>query len=151
MKLLAGIVVVIIAFVLQAKISVLSITPNLTVMLAYYAGMKYGETRGMIAGLLIGGIEDSLSTSLFGPNMLGKSLAGFFSSFFLSGGFFIWTPLLGIFGAFLLTIVDTSAVYVTLGIFDKFPTNPSTALFSLILQSLLNAGAGMFIRPPHAD
>ena len=151
MKYLAWIAVVLIAFILQAKISVLSVVPNLTVMLAYYAGMKYGETKGMIAGLIIGGIEDSLSTSIIGPNMLGKALAGFFSSFFLSGGFFIWTPLLGILGAFLLTLVDTSVVYVTLGIFDKIPTTPSTALFSLIMQSLLNAGAGMFIRPPHAD
>ena len=151
MKLLAGTVVVIIAFVLQAKISVLSITPNLTVMLAYYAGMKYGETRGMAAGLVIGGIEDSLSSSIIGPNMMGKALAGFFSSFFLSGGFFIWTPLLGILGVFLLTMVDNAVVYLTLGMFDRFPTSPSAAMLTSVLQSLLNATAGMFIRPPHAD
>jgi len=151
MKLLAAILAVLIAFVLQAKVSVLSIAPNLTVMLAYYAGMKYGETRGMAAGLVIGGIEDSLSSSIIGPNMMGKALAGFFSSFFLSGGFFIWTPLLGILGVFLLTMVDNAVVYLTLGMFDRFPTSPSAAMLTSVLQSLLNATAGMFIRPPHAD
>lgn len=151
MKLLAAILAVLIAFVLQAKVSVLSVAPNLTVMLAYYAGMKYGETRGMAAGLVIGGIEDSLSSSIIGPNMMGKALAGFFSSFFLSGGFFIWTPLLGILGVFLLTMVDNAVVYLTLGMFDRFPTSPSAAMLTSVLQSLLNATAGMFIRPPHAD
>ena len=142
---------VLLAFVLQAKISIISIAPNITVLLAYYAGMKYGETKGMIAGLIIGGIEDSLSSSIIGPNMLGKALAGFFSSFFLSGGFFIWTPLFGILGAFLLTMIDNMAVFSTLGIFDKIPTSPLSALRISIMQSLLNAAAGMFIRPPHAD
>lgn len=142
---------VLLAFVLEAKVSVLSIIPNLTVLLAYYAGMKYGVTRGMLAGLVIGGIEDSLFAPIVGPNMLGKGLAGFFASFFLSGGFFIWTPLLGILGAFLLTMVDNSVVFFTLGIFDKVPTNPSSALLTSIMQSILNAAAGMFIRPPHAD
>ena len=143
--------VVLLAFLLQAKISLISIVPNLTVLLAYYAGMKYGETRGMIAGLIIGGIEDSLSASIIGPNMLGKALAGFFPSFFLSGGFFIWTPLFGILGAFLLTMIDNTVVFATLGIFDKIPTSPSAALRISIMQSLINAAAGMFIRPPHAD
>jgi len=151
MKYLAWTFATLLAFVLQAKISVLSITPNFTVLLAYYAGMKYGETRGMVAGLLIGGIEDILSAPIIGPNMLGKSLAGFFSSFFLSGGFLIWTPLLGILGTSLLTMVDNAAVFSTLGIFDKIPSNPSTALLTSIMQSILNAAAGIFIRPSHED
>jgi len=142
---------VLLVFLLQAKISIISVVPNLTVLLAYYAGMKYGETRGMTVGLIIGGIEDSLSAAIIGPNMLGKALAGFFSSFFLSGGFFIWTPLFGILGAFLLTMIDNTVVFSTLGIFDKIPTNPLSALRISIMQSLINAAAGMFIRPPHAD
>jgi rod shape-determining protein MreD len=151
MRYLAWILAVGVAFVLEAKISVLSVAPNVTVLLAYYAGMKYGETRGMIAGLVIGGIEDILSAPIIGPNMLGKAFAGFFSSFFLSGGFLIWTPLLGILGISLLTMADNAAVYCTLAIFDKMPTSPSAALLGSILQSILNAAAGIFIRPPHED
>jgi len=144
-------VAVLTAFILQTKISILSVAPNLTVLLAYYSGMMLGETKGMIAGLVIGGLEDSLSSSIIGPNMLGKGLVGYLSSFFLSGGVFVWTPLLGILGVALLTMIDNIAVFFSLSIFDAVPTNPSTLLLISTMQSILNAAAGMFIRPPHAD
>ena len=151
MRYLVWAAAVLLAFVVDAKVSVLAIAPNLTALLAYYAGIMYGETKGLVAGLIIGGIEDTLSSSIIGPNMLGKGLVGLCSSFFLSGGFFVWTPLLGILGVALLTLIDSFAAYLSLGIFDTLPTNPSTALLTTIMQSLLNAAAGMFIRPPHAD
>ena len=151
MRYLVWAAAVLLAFVVDAKVSVLAIAPNLTALLAYYAGIMYGETKGLVAGLIIGGIEDTLSSSIIGPNMLGKGLVGLCSSFFLSGGFFVWTPLLGILGVALLTLIDNCAAYLSLGIFDTLPTNPSTALLTTIMQSLLNAAAGMFIRPPHAD
>lgn len=151
MKYLILSVAVLTAFILQTKISILSVAPNLTVLLAYYSGMMLGETKGMIAGLVIGGLEDSLSSSIIGPNMLGKGLVGYLSSFFLSGGVFVWTPLLGILGVALLTMIDNIAVFFSLSIFDAVPTNPSTLLLISTMQSILNAAAGMFIRPPHAD
>ncbi len=140
-----------IAFLLQAKISVLSVAPNITVALAYYAGIRYGQTGGSLIGLLIGGIEDSLSSTMLGPNMLGKGLAGFSASLFLSGGIFVWTPLLGMLGLALLTIADNSVVFLSLSIFDRPPTNPGAALYITVMQALLNSAAGMFIRPAHAD
>jgi len=48
-------------------------------------------------------------------------------------------------------MIDNTVVFATLGIFDKIPTSPSAALRISIMQSLINAAAGMFIRPPHAD
>jgi len=140
-----------VAFLLQAKLSLLSVAPNITALLAYYAGIKYGQNRGVIFGLLIGGIEDSLSSPILGPNMLGKGLIGFSASFFISGGIFVWTPLLGIIAIALLTFVDNSAVFLSLSIFDKPPANPVTALFITTMQALLNSAAGMFIKPAHAD
>lgn len=140
-----------IALLLQVKISLLSVAPNMTAILAYYAGIKYGQNKGLIFGLLIGAIEDSLSSPILGPNMLGKGLAGFLSSFFISGGVFVWTPLLGMLGIALLTVMDNSVVFLSLSIFDKPPTNPATALYITIMQTLLNSAAGMFIKPAHAD
>ncbi len=139
------------AFLLQTKISILSVAPNITVLLAYYAGIKYGQNKGVLFGLLIGAIQDSLSSPILGPNMLGKGLVGFSASFFISGGIFVWTPLLGIIGIALLTFVDNAAVFLSLSIFDKPPTNPATTLFITIMQALLNSAAGMFIKPAHAD
>jgi rod shape-determining protein MreD len=77
------------AFLIQTKISLLSVAPNITALLAYYAGIKYGQNKGVIFGLLIGSIEDSLSSPILGPNMLGKGLVGFSSSLFISGGMFV--------------------------------------------------------------
>lgn len=139
------------AFLLQTKISLLSVAPNITAILAYYAGIKYGQNRGVLFGLLIGAIEDSLSSPILGPNMLGKGLVGFSASLFISGGIFVWTPLLGMLGIALLTFVDNSAVFLSLSIFDRPPTNALTALFITIMQALLNSAAGMFIKPTHAD
>lgn len=140
-----------IAFLLQAKISILSVSPDLTAMFAYYAGIKHGQYRGMLFGLLIGAIEDSLSSSILGPNMLGKGLVGFLSSFFISGGIFIWTPMLGMLAVALLTLIDNTAVFLSLSVFDKLPTSLSTTIFMSIMQALLNSAAGMFIKPAHAD
>lgn len=139
------------AFLLQTKISLLSVAPNITALLAYYAGIKYGQNRGMLFGLLIGAIEDSLSSPILGPNMLGKGLVGFSSSFFIPGGIFVWTPLLGMLGLALLTFADNTAVFLSLSIFDRPPTAPATALFISVMQALLNSAAGMFIKPTHAD
>lgn len=151
MKYLLWALAVIVALLLQAKISMLSVSPNLTAVLAYYAGITYGESRGLAAGLFIGAVEDSLSSSILGPNMLGKGLTGFFSSFFLSGGIFVWTPLFGILGISLLTCVDNAVVFFSLSIFDRLPTNLSNALFVSVMQALLNSTAGILIRPSHAD
>jgi len=151
MKYLLWALVFFMAFLIQTKISLLSVAPNITALLAYYAGIKYGQNKGVIFGLLIGSIEDSLSSPILGPNMLGKGLVGFTSSFFISGGMFVWTPLLGLLGIALLTFIDSSVVFLCLSIFDRPPTNPSTALFIAIMQALLNSVAGMFIKPAHAD
>ena len=139
------------ALILQSKISILSVTPNLTAMFAYYAGIKHGQNRGMIYGMLIGALEDSVSAPLIGPNMIGKGVIGYLSSFFVSGGIFIWTPLLGMLAASLLTIIDNSVVYTMLGIFDKIPASLSWTVLISIMQAMLNSIAGIYIKPAHAD
>lgn len=70
------------ALLLQGRVSVLGVVPNLTVLLAFYAGIRYGANRGLLAGLLIGFVEDSLSHTLIGPNMLAKGLVGYTAAFY---------------------------------------------------------------------
>jgi rod shape-determining protein MreD len=145
------VIAVYLSFFLQARITVLDISPDLTVLIVFYIGLRHGETRGLLAGVLIGAIEDSLSYSFLGPNMLAKGVVGFASSFFVAGGIFRWTNLLGIIVVFMLTFVDNALVFISRGIFDKIPAAPSEALFVSGMQSLLNASAGIFIRPRHVD
>ncbi|MBI5639797.1 MAG: hypothetical protein HZA17_05160 [Nitrospirae bacterium] len=151
MKYLAWTAAVLLTFMLQGRISILGISPNLTAVLAFYAGIRYGEVRGLLIGSVIGACEDSISLSLIGPNLLGKGMVGFFSSFFVSGGVFRWTPLLGMIAIAFLTTIDNSIVFLSKSIFDKMPSAPGSGLFIALMQSLLSAPAGIFIRPRHVD
>ncbi len=143
--------IIFLAFLLQSSVSILAVPPNLTVLVVYFIGIRYGGTRGLLTGVLIGALEDSLSTAMLGPNMLAKGMVGLLSASFISGNFLIWTPLLGTIAAALLTFTDNAIVFLSLTLFDKFPTHISTALFIAIMQSLMNASAGIFIRPENAD
>jgi rod shape-determining protein MreD len=130
---------------------VLGIVPNLTVLLAFYAGIRYGAHKGLLAGLLIGFLEDSLSDSLVGPNMLAKGLVGYAAAFFVTGGFFRWTPLLGIISVSALTLAGNIVTVLSKTLFDKMPGSVASIVFISVMQALLNAPAGAFMRPEHAD
>ncbi len=138
-------------FFLQGRISVLGITPDLTALVAFCAGIRQGETRGLFTGMVIGGLQDGMSLSIIGPNLLGKGLVGYFSSSFLSGGMLRWTPVLGIVAVSLLTLLDNTTVFFARSLFDRPPAALSTAVFVSVMQAILNAPAGLCIRPPHAD
>lgn len=151
MKYLAWAIAVFLALFLQGRLSFFGVKPDLTALLAYYAGIRYGEGRGLLAGGLIGAVEDSVSSVMIGPNLLAKGMIGFLASFFISGGIFRWTPLLGVIAVFMLTFVDNSVVFLLRSIFEGMPAMPTTALYIAAMQSLLSAPAGIFIRPRHAD
>jgi len=142
---------VFITFFMQGRISVLGISPDLTALLIFFAGMRYGETRGLLLGILTGALEDGLSGSFIGPHMLSKGIIGFSSSFFISGGFFRWTPVLGAIAVAFLTVSDNFIVFWTRTIFDKMPATLPEALFVTVMQALLNTPAGIFIGPRHVD
>lgn len=135
------------ALIIQAKLSLLGVSPNLTALLAYFAGIRYGKTQGLFIGALIGAIEDSVSSSILGPHMLSKGIVGYTASFVISGGFFRWTPILGMISLSVLTFTDNAVGFISQTLFDKMPDALSTMFFISIMQSLLNAPAGIFLRP----
>ena len=118
---LLWIVIVFLTIIIQASISIFDITLNLTVVLAFYAGIKYGDIKGMFIGAFIGMIEDSLSGTILGPNLLSKGLVGYTSSFLYSR-FFMWTPLLGVISISLFTFADSFMVFILRSIFTRMPT-----------------------------
>ena len=151
MRYILWVVAVFLAFLLQGRTSLLGVIPNLTVLLVYYAGIRYGENRGLMAGVLIGYLEDSLSYSVIGPNLLSKAVIGFFSAFFVTGGFFRWTSMLGIVAVASLTIADNMMVFLLRTIFDKMPLSFSDFLFISVMQALMNGPVGIYLRPKNAD
>ena len=134
------------AFILQGSISFFDISPNLTVILACYAGIKKREVKGMLIGSAIGIIEDSLSGAFLGPHLLSKGLIGYLSSLTYSR-FFIWTPLLGIITMSVLTFIDGLIIFASRSIFDRMPAGFLVALLLILIQSLLNAPFGLILRP----
>lgn len=143
--------IIFLAFLWQSSVSILAVPPNLTVLVVYFIGIRYGRTSGLLSGVLIGALEDSVSSAIIGPNMLAKGIVGLLSASFISGNFLIWTPLLGTIAAALLTFTGNAVAFLSLTMFDKFPTHISTALFITTMQSLMNASAGIFMRPENAD
>lgn len=137
---------ILLTVLVQGSVSFFHIKLNLTVILVYYIGMKRGEIPGMFFGALIGLIEDILSGVLLGPNILSKGLIGYLSSS-LYKKLFIWTPLIGAINIFSLTFLDRSIVFILRSIFDKIPVDIGTALFIIMVQSLVNAPLGIFIKP----
>ena len=141
---------VFLAFVIQAKISIFGIPPDITVGLAYYLGLNSGATKGLLFGSFIGILEDSVAGTILGPNLLGKGMVGFCSSF-LSGTLFRWTPLLGMVSLFLLTILDGVAVFLSRAIFETPPSTFSSGFFTILMQGFLNAIIGFMLRPKNVD
>jgi rod shape-determining protein MreD len=139
------------AFLIQNSISILAVSPNLTVLVVYYIGIRHGGTKGLLIGALIGAIEDILSSSMIGPNMLAKGIVGLLSASFLSGNFLVWTPFFGTIVVAFLTFTSSTVVFLSLTLFEKLPTHPATALYTSTMQSLINAIAGIFMRPENAD
>jgi rod shape-determining protein MreD len=146
MKYLLWTIALVFVLILQGSISLFDITPNLTVVLACYAGIKEGEVKGMFFGSLIGMIEDSVSGAFLGTHLLSKGLIGYLSSFLYSK-FFLWTPLLGVVSIAVLTLIDSLIVFCLRSIFDKMPLGIGTASLIILVQSVLNAPLGIFLRP----
>jgi rod shape-determining protein MreD len=139
-------VIIFCTLIIQGSISLFDITPNLTAILACYAGVRGKEIKGMFLGALIGIVEDSLSGAFLGPNLLSKGLVGYLSSLIYCR-FFVWTPLLGVISISLLTFIDGFIVFVSRSLFDKMPVGIGTAVFIIAMQSIMNAPLGMLLRP----
>jgi rod shape-determining protein MreD len=134
------------ALLLQGSISFFDISPNLTVILACYAGIRKREVKGMVIGSVIGMIEDSLSGAFLGPHLLSKGLIGYLSSLTYSR-FFIWTPLLGVITMSVLTFIDGLIIFASRSVFEKMPAGFLVALLIILIQSLLNAPFGLILKP----
>jgi len=146
MKYLLWASIILLVFIIQGKIVLFDIVPNFVSVLAYYAGMRWEKVCGTLFGSLIGVVQDSLSGMFLGPHFLGTGLVGYCSSF-MSGGFFRWTPVLGVIGISVMTLMDGTVVFFSRSIFDRMPMDIGTAIFIITVQSLINAPLGIFLKP----
>lgn len=135
-----------VAYVLQGRLTVFGAHPNLAILPVYFVGLRYGHTKGMLFGALSGALGDSLTGGMLGPAMLGQATVGYLA-YYLRHGLFMWTPMLGVVGVAALTIVEGFLVFISETVFMSSPTTLSLAVKFIFIQALLNAVAGVLIRP----
>jgi rod shape-determining protein MreD len=140
------ILVVTALIVIKTNVTLFGVSLNLTVLIPFYFGLKRSPEKGLVAGIIVGLIEDSLSNTILGPNILSKGAVGMLSSL-LSGRFFIWTPAFGIAACFAMSFLDVLIVYVSRELFFVNPGIFKYAAGRMLIQSLINAPIGYFIRP----
>lgn len=146
MKKIILLLIIFSAFLLESRISIFGAQPDLAAAIAYYFGLKNGETKGMLFGSFVGLIGDSLSGGILGPNILGKGMVGFFPAF-MSGSFFRWTPVLGVIGISLLTALNGIIVFLSKTLFEHMPTSIPSAISIIFTAALINSLFGIFMRP----
>lgn len=134
------------AFVLESKVTVMGVAPNLTVLLVYFVGLRGGERRGLLFGALIGAISDSLAGNILGPAFIGKATAGYIAPR-LTKGFFRWMPVLGVFALASVAVVDGAIEFFALTMFDDMPASLGRAVVIVLSQAAMVAAAGLFIKP----
>ena len=130
------------ALFLQSRVSIFGVRPELLSALVFIYGMRTrDDLKATLFGAFAGIVEDSLS-NFWGPNILSKALAGYLSANIL-GGFFVWSPLLGITGIFFITALEGLLGLLVSAIKDA-PVPVSTwVIYTLFMQSLINAPLGL--------
>ena len=93
-----GIAYVVIAMVLSVIhvvflrfVSVVSVTPDLLLILTVWIALVEGQFVGMIAGFASGLLFDAVSADVLGSNALAKTIAGFVAGYFYREGFAMQT------------------------------------------------------------
>lgn len=138
-------------FLADMKLSVFGFRPDLVSFLVYWFGYSHSLQGGIFFGAALGTAEDGINMALLGPGMFSKAVIGFLASF-LSIGFFRWTPLLGFFGAMLLTITGGLLEFASNYIFGKAPEGLfREGILLLLSQGLLNGLLGIFVRPATSE
>ena len=85
--------------------------PDFILILVCYYSLKYGQMRGMAYGAFTGFLIDSASGFIFGPNILTKSLAGFFM-YSVRQKLFQWNIIITMLMIGIFSLADIFLVYI---------------------------------------
>lgn len=146
MRTLLFLLVLGLALLLQSHVRIWGVPPHVTLLLVYAVGLRYGPRRGLMTGLLVGAVEDSLTGGILGPCLLGKATVGYLACS-ITRGMFVWTPVLGLLWVAVLTLLDGFVVFGSLSVFAQPPAGPGRALVVVLWQALMNSPFGLFLRP----
>jgi hypothetical protein len=132
-----------IALFLQSKVMVFGIRPEFLSVPVFIFGMRTkDDLRSTIFGATCGFFEDILS-GFWGPNIMSKALIGYLSANIL-GGFFVWSPILGVAGLFFITAIDALLGIFIAALKDSPVPVSVWVIYTIFMQSLINSPLGIF-------
>ncbi len=132
---------VILVLFIQSRFIILGIKPELSIVIVFIYGMRTrDENRSTLFGFITGIIEDSLS-GVWGPNILSKTITGFVSANII-GGYFVWSPILGIIGLFFVTIVESFINILVLSLKAEIISSSIWIAYTILIQAIINAPLG---------
>ncbi|HMK55261.1 MAG TPA: hypothetical protein VK448_01335 [Dissulfurispiraceae bacterium] len=153
--------VAILVLIIQPKLSLFEYPLNLSVVVVYAFAIRQSmqqsaavgsgdvstEIKATIFGAVVGLLEDGMSGSAIGPNLLGKGLVGLMSSFVFRDIFFQWDSSLGSIVLCILTIADGLIVIgLRLLVFNAVVSGWATAEL-IAMQAIMNIPLGLLIKP----
>ncbi len=117
------------------------IKPDLGLILSYLIGLAWGKERGLLGGLLLGGLQDFFSVGTLGLHTAFKGFIGFWTGFLDS--FFLYFSL----QSHAFTIFFLSLFHDLLGELILHGTDPglTIASFTMIWRGLYNCALTMII------
>ena len=165
MTLAVWVITAIITLLLQPKLSLFEYPLNLSVAVVYAFGIKQAmqrsaatgsanvsaEIRATIFGAAVGLIEDGMTGSMIGPNVLSKGLTGIISSFVFRDIFFLWESSLGGIVLCLLTMADGLVVVGSRLLFSNTVIGGRAVVELIIIQAIMNIPIGLLVKPGQKD
>jgi rod shape-determining protein MreD len=110
------------------------IRPDLILVLVCFYSLREGQIKGMAYGALTGLLMDSASGFIIGPNILSKSVVGFYFNR-IRQKFFLWNVFLNTLFICLFAIIDIILVRVILEVFSGLSfamRSPEVSILSVI-------------------
>lgn len=165
MTLAVWIIAAILALLLQPKLSPFESPLNLSVAVVYAFGIKNAiqhssatgsadvsaEIKATFFGAAVGLIEDGMTGSVIGPNVLSKGLTGFISSFVFRDIFFLWESSLGGIVLCLLTMADGIVDVGARLLFSNTVIGGRAVVELIMIQAIMNIPIGLLVKPGHKD
>ncbi len=152
---------ILLAFILQTKISLFGYPLNFTVLVVYAFVLHSvkktvkkdefpaggSEIKCTIFGAFIGIIDDIISGSMLGSSFLSLGLVGFFGSILFTNVLFRWTPLLGIIVIFIFAIFSGLAHVALRILFTDINISIYNAIQMIFIQAFINMPFGALLKP----
>ncbi|HMK60492.1 MAG TPA: hypothetical protein VK452_05020 [Dissulfurispiraceae bacterium] len=151
----------VLALIFQPKLSLFEYPLNLSVVVVYAFGIRQSiqqsmaagsddvspEIKATIFGAVVGLLEDGISGSSIGPNLLGKGTVGLISSIVFRDIFFQWESSLGGIVLCILTIVDGFIIVVLRAVFFNTTIGGWATAQLIAMQAIMNIPLGLLIAP----